>query len=950
MVTPMVSGTAALLLQKDPGWSPLEIKMALRNTAKYLSYDINTQGYGRIDALGAVVLPDVPSIAVLNTSGTVNDIISISGTATGRDFANYSIEYGTGNGAWLQIGNSTQQVNNSILMTGWDTTQSNEGEYFLRLIVRSNKSISSEDMSLIKLNNIVLRHPQNNDIFRLGDTIEINATIWGATNNYTIEYGKGIEPQVWLNEGINLTFPGDGNRTINEIIATWNTSSIKEPDFYSLRISVYRNTSISRGYVRNIYLDPTLKKGWPINIEWDHSRCSPNSDELCYYWGGFLEPAVKDIDGDGVKEIIVYSGGVPPKVYVFKPDGSPKSGFPVDVGSKGVAGGNLNIPLVVDMDNDGKFEMIAYNYNSNYTEKSELFIIRYDGSLFHGGPILLPVDYHPTLLAADLDNDGNKEIVIKGNSALNRYLTIVNASGAILSQWKLNNVSWGASIDSSPAIGNFDNDPEMEIVAAGPAEGAGGVYENGSFTGWNNTGVVNVFKLDGTPLTGWPVYTDGIPFSSPAVGDIDQDGSPDIIIGSLYASSAFDIRYGGVYAFKKNGSIMPGFPFLKGESFWSSPSLADFNRDGYLEIATSRLGFDSYILDHKANVLPGWPRQTVWNDYYSTIAGDMNGDGIPEIITTAGNGIPPYSGGVYAWNVNGTLLDGFPKVTESDAQAPAALDDIDNDGRVDLLASSDFDNDAQTGRSKMRGTIYAWDTNGIYNADKMPWPTFHHDNGRTGLYDISDIIPVNRSAISFEIRNLVIPKQFERSLNLSIDSVPDGLSGYNISISVSNASVINLTSVEFPEWTALFYNSSLPGNSVWLKAVDLNNKVQSGAGNVILGKMKIKGGNPGNASITINVNSMDDDNGEAIDPITVSTRINIVSVVPLPGMYLQPSDPDRNGLFEDINGNGRIDFNDVVLFFKYFEWIPDNEPVEYFDFNRNSRIDFNDIIKLFEEL
>ena len=62
------------------------------------------------------------------------------------------------------------------------------------------------------------------------------------------------------------------------------------------------------------------------------------------------------------------------------------------------------------------------------------------------------------------------------------------------------------------------------------------------------------------------------------------------------------------------------------------------------------------------------------------------------------------------------------------------------------------------------------------------------------------------------------------------------------------------------------------------------------------------------------------------------------------------TDPDDDGLYEDINGNDRKDFNDVVVFFKNLEWVPDNEPVECFDFNGNGRIDFDDIVKLFEEL
>ncbi len=63
-----------------------------------------------------------------------------------------------------------------------------------------------------------------------------------------------------------------------------------------------------------------------------------------------------------------------------------------------------------------------------------------------------------------------------------------------------------------------------------------------------------------------------------------------------------------------------------------------------------------------------------------------------------------------------------------------------------------------------------------------------------------------------------------------------------------------------------------------------------------------------------------------------------------------PTDPDSDGIYEDINGNGRKDFNDIVLFFENLEWVAADEPVASFDFNGNGRIDFADVVNLFEEL
>ncbi len=70
-------------------------------------------------------------------------------------------------------------------------------------------------------------------------------------------------------------------------------------------------------------------------------------------------------------------------------------------------------------------------------------------------------------------------------------------------------------------------------------------------------------------------------------------------------------------------------------------------------------------------------------------------------------------------------------------------------------------------------------------------------------------------------------------------------------------------------------------------------------------------------------------------------------IVPFPPCTLPPTDLNGDGLYEDINGNGRLDFADVVIYFNYMSWIPQHEPVTYFDYNRNGRIDFSDVVMLF---
>ena len=82
----------------------------------------------------------------------------------------------------------------------------------------------------------------------------------------------------------------------------------------------------------------------------------------------------------------------------------------------------------------------------------------------------------------------------------------------------------------------------------------------------------------------------------------------------------------------------------------------------------------------------------------------------------------------------------------------------------------------------------------------------------------------------------------------------------------------------------------------------------------------------------------------------VTDSCGSLAVIPLPGYANPPTDPDGDCIYEDLNGNARLDFADVVLYFNQMEWIAAHEPVSAFDLNGNGRIDFADIVKLFGEI
>jgi PKD repeat protein len=74
------------------------------------------------------------------------------------------------------------------------------------------------------------------------------------------------------------------------------------------------------------------------------------------------------------------------------------------------------------------------------------------------------------------------------------------------------------------------------------------------------------------------------------------------------------------------------------------------------------------------------------------------------------------------------------------------------------------------------------------------------------------------------------------------------------------------------------------------------------------------------------------------------------AVMMVPGGGNLPRSSAGNGLYDDVNGNGRGDFADVVLYFNQMAWIAANEPLAPFDYNANGRIDFADVVRLFDRL
>lgn len=158
-------------------------------------------------------------------------------------------------------------------------------------------------------------------------------------------------------------------------------------------------------------------------------------------------------------------------------------------------------------------------------------------------------------------------------------------------------------------------------------------------------------------------------------------------------------------------------------------------------------------------------------------------------------------------------------------------------------------------------------------------------------------------------------------VNVTLTDLKNGLSGYNITITVENSPLADIISVDFPEWATLNDHSDLPSKSVWIKAVDLNEKVQGNLSEILLAKITLKTKRIGVSQLTVTSYEIDDDEGFQIDPIIQNGTILV-----------------------GVNGNGRIDIGDVsYVAYMVVNKIPQNLKA---DFNGNYKVDIGDLAKI----
>jgi hypothetical protein len=217
------------------------------------------------------------------------------------------------------------------------------------------------------------------------------------------------------------------------------------------------------------------------------------------------------------------------------------------------------------------------------------------------------------------------------------------------------------------------------------------------------------------------------------------------------------------------------------------------------------------------------------------------------------------------------------------------------------------------------------------------------------------VAEADEPTLSLSLSDDEVPTGGTTTAQVVLSAAPDGLSGYEAELTVSDPSVATVEEVSHPDAFSISRSTvAADGASATLGAVDVgesdepDGSVTDGAADAVLATVRLAGRSAGDIDLTVEPTRFDDDDGGSFTVEGGEADVSVTSLPPIDGTV--PADLDGDGIHEDLNANGRVDYDDVVTYYQNREEATLTDNVAAYDLNGNDRIDLDDVVELFQEI
>jgi secreted PhoX family phosphatase len=216
----------------------------------------------------------------------------------------------------------------------------------------------------------------------------------------------------------------------------------------------------------------------------------------------------------------------------------------------------------------------------------------------------------------------------------------------------------------------------------------------------------------------------------------------------------------------------------------------------------------------------------------------------------------------------------------------------------------------------------------------------------------NDGLYVYQPNVLVDVASIAVGQGSTGVTELYASSLPAGVSGGRISVAVSDPEVATITGVSFPGELALTDGEvGDDGTTATVRFADPERAVQPGEMDVPLASLEVRAESAGTTDLDVEVHQLDAEDGSEIGAEARSgVFVGGPEGPPAVGGGAAPTDPDGDGRYEDVNGNGRLDYDDIVSLFEEFDSDAVRLNEAAYDFNENGRLDYDDLTALYEEI